>query len=124
MTKTVAAPDSGSSIVLFSIVVAGSRVGVRRVVGGDLLTSPTCNKSFRVGPASVAETVWEVLVQWDSLTRWLMSRFACDDPGGRRVRVGGGSVFQVGVLVVERNFTECFSERAHDNFRKRLESSL
>jgi hypothetical protein len=28
------------------------------------------------------------------------------------------------VLVVERNFTECFSERAHDNFRKRLESSL
>jgi hypothetical protein len=35
-----------------------------------------------MGLAGVAETVWEVLVQWGRLTRWLRSRLACDDPGG------------------------------------------
>jgi hypothetical protein len=52
-----------------------------------------------VGPASIAETIWEVLVEWGIFTRWLGSRLACDDPGGRRVRVGGGSE-QERVLVV------------------------
>jgi hypothetical protein len=33
-------------------------------------------------------------------------------------------VFEFGVLVVERNFAECFGERARDDFRKRHESSL
>jgi hypothetical protein len=42
-----------------------------------------------------------VLVQWDLVTRWLRSRLACDDPGGRRVQVGGGSILEVGDLVVE-----------------------
>jgi hypothetical protein len=52
-------------------------------------------------PASVAEAIWEVLVEWGNLTRWLSSRLACDDLGGCRVLVGDGSILEVGVLVVE-----------------------
>jgi hypothetical protein len=77
-----------------------------------------CSESFRVGPASIAETVWEVLVEWGIFTRWLGSRLACDDPGGRRVRVGGGSELEVGVLIVKRNFPEFSGEIAHDHFGK------
>jgi hypothetical protein len=44
-------------------VVAKGGVGVRRVVGDDLLASPACGESFRVGPASIAEAIWEVLVE-------------------------------------------------------------
>jgi hypothetical protein len=35
-----------------------------------------------MGPASVAEAVWEVLMEWDVSTRWLSSRLACDSPRG------------------------------------------
>jgi hypothetical protein len=49
-------------------VVAGGGVGVRRVVGDDLLASPACSESFRMGPASVAEAIWEVLVKRGILT--------------------------------------------------------
>jgi uncharacterized protein YndB with AHSA1/START domain len=59
-----------------------------------------------VGPAGVAETVWKVLMQWDHLKRWLKSRLTCDGPGGRRVRVGGGSRLEVGDLAIERNFAK------------------
>jgi hypothetical protein len=45
-------------------VVARGGVGVRRVVGDDLLASPVCNESLRMGPASIAEDIWEVLVEW------------------------------------------------------------
>jgi hypothetical protein len=79
-------------------------VGVRGVVGDDLLAGPARNESFRMGPASTAEAKREVLVEWGISTRWLSSRLACGDPRGRRVRVGGGSILEVGVLVVERNF--------------------
>jgi hypothetical protein len=34
-----------------------------------------------VGPGSIAEAIWEVLVEWGNLTRWLGSRLACDDTG-------------------------------------------
>jgi hypothetical protein len=71
-----------------------------------------------VGPASIAEAIWEVLVEWDSLKRWLKSRLACNDPGGRQVRVGGGSILKVDVFVVERNFVEFFGEGACDDFGK------
>jgi hypothetical protein len=42
-------------------VVAGAGVGVRGIVGDDLLAGPTRNESFCVSPASIAETKWEVL---------------------------------------------------------------
>jgi hypothetical protein len=77
-----------------------------------------------VGPASIAESIREVLVEWGILTRWLRSRLACDEPGGHRVRVGDGSRLEVGVLVVERNFAEFSSEGARDHFRKCHESDL
>jgi hypothetical protein len=77
-----------------------------------------------MGPTSVAEVVWEVLVKSGNPTRWLRSRLARGDPGGLRVRVGGGSVLEVGVLVLERNFTKFSGERAYDDFGKRHESSL
>jgi hypothetical protein len=66
-------------------VVAGARVGVRGVVGDDLLAGPARDESFRVSPASIAETKREVLVEWGINTRWLSSRLACGDPRGRRV---------------------------------------
>jgi hypothetical protein len=49
-------------------VVAGDGVGVRRVVGDDLLASPACSESLCMGPASVAEAIWEVLMEWDVST--------------------------------------------------------
>jgi hypothetical protein len=53
--------------------------------------------------------------------RWLSSWLACDGPRGRRVRVGGGSKLEVGVLVVERNFAEFSGDVTHDHFRERHE---
>jgi putative heme iron utilization protein len=44
------------------------------VVGDDLLAGPTCSESFSVGPASIAEAIWEVLMEWGVFTRWLSSR--------------------------------------------------
>jgi hypothetical protein len=44
-------------------VVVGDGVGVR-VLGGDLLPSPACGEILRVGLASDAEVVWEVLMEW------------------------------------------------------------
>jgi hypothetical protein len=61
-------------------VVAGDGVGVRIVVGGDLLPSPACGMGLRMGLASDAEAVWEVLMEWGVRTRWLNSRLACDGP--------------------------------------------
>jgi hypothetical protein len=72
-----------------------------------------------VGLASVAEAVWEVLMEWGVRTQWLDSRLACDGPRGHRVRVGVGSKLEVGVLVVERDFAEFFGEFARDYFGKR-----
>jgi hypothetical protein len=63
-------------------VVAGAGVGVRSVVGDDLLAGPARNESFRMGPASITETKREVLVEWGVGTRWLSSRLACGDPQG------------------------------------------
>jgi hypothetical protein len=57
-------------------VVAGAGVGARDVVGDDLLVVPARNKRFRMGPASVAETKREVLVEWGVGTRLLSSRLA------------------------------------------------
>jgi hypothetical protein len=102
-------------------VLAGGGVGVRGAVGDDLLTGSARSESLRMGPASIAEAVWEVLMEWEVLTRWLNSRLACDGPRGRRVRVGGGSELEVGVLVVRKNFTESYGEVARDHFRKRHE---
>jgi hypothetical protein len=82
-------------------VVAGGGVGVRRVVGDDLFSSPACSESLRIIPASIAEALWEVFMERDVSTRWLSGRLACDGPWGRRVRVGGGSRLEVSVLVVE-----------------------
>jgi hypothetical protein len=96
-------------------VVAGGGVGVRRVVGDDLLASPMCSESLRMGPAGIAEAIWEVLEELGVNTRWLSSRLTCDGPWGRRVRIGGGSGLEVGVLVVERNFTKFSSKIAHDH---------
>jgi hypothetical protein len=76
-----------------------------------------------MGLASVAEAVWEVLMEWEIHTRWLSSRLACDGPRGRRVRVGGGSKLEVSVLVVERYFAEFSGEFARDHFGKRHEPS-
>jgi hypothetical protein len=59
-----------------------------------------------VGLAGVTEAVWEVLMEWGVRTRWLSSRLAYDGPWEHRVRVGGRSKLEVGVLVVERNFAE------------------
>jgi hypothetical protein len=86
-------------------VVARGGVGVRSVVGDDLFASPVCSESFRMGPASIAEAIWKVLMEWDVSTQWLGSRLACNDPRGRRVQVGDGSGLEAGVLIVERNFT-------------------
>jgi hypothetical protein len=93
-------------------VVAG--VGVRVVLGDNLLPGPARKESLRVGLAGVAKAVWEVLMEWGVRTGWLSSWLAYDGPWGRRVRVGGGSKLEVGVLVVERNFAEFSSEIAHD----------
>jgi hypothetical protein len=41
-----------------------------------------CGESFRVGPASIAEAIWEALVERGVFTRWLSSRLACDGPRG------------------------------------------
>jgi hypothetical protein len=82
-------------------VVAGDGVGVRVVLGGDLFPSLACGESLRVGLASNAEVVWEVLMEWGVRTRWLDSRLACDGPRRHRVRVGVGSKVEVRVLVVE-----------------------
>jgi hypothetical protein len=87
-------------------VAAGDGVGLRSVVRDNLLAGPTRSESLRMGPASVAEAVWEVLVEWGVRTRWLDSRLACDGPQRRRVRVGVRSELKVGVLVVERSFVE------------------
>jgi hypothetical protein len=87
-------------------VVAGDGIGVRVVLGDDLFPGPARRKSLCVGPAGVAEGIQEVLMEWGLRTRWLDSRLACDGPRRRRVRVGGGSKLEVGVLVVERNFAE------------------
>jgi hypothetical protein len=105
-------------------VVAGDGVGVRVVLGDDLFPGPARRKSLCVGPASVAEAVRKVLMEWGVRTRWLDSRLACDGPQRRRVRVGGRSKLEVGVLVVERNFAEFSGEIARDNFGKRREPSL
>jgi hypothetical protein len=76
-----------------------------------------------MGLASVAKVVWDVLTEWEVRTRWLSSRLACNGPQGRRVRVGGGSKLEVGVLVVERNFAEFSSKFICDHFGKRHEPS-
>jgi hypothetical protein len=80
-------------------VVAGDGVGVRVVLGDDLLSGPARRESLRVGLAGIAEAVWDVFMEWGICTRWLSSRLAYDGPRGRRVRVGGGSKLEVGVLV-------------------------
>jgi hypothetical protein len=69
-----------------------------------------------VGPADVAGATCEALAEWGGHTRWLGSRLACDSPQGRRVRVGVGCKLEVGVLVVERNFTEFSGEISRDYF--------
>jgi hypothetical protein len=61
-------------------VVAGDGVGVRVVLGGDLFPSLACRETLRVGLASDAEAVWEVLMEWGVRTRWLNSRLVCDGP--------------------------------------------
>jgi hypothetical protein len=66
----------------------------------------------------------EVLVERDVSTRWLSSRLACDGTWGRRVRVGGRSRLEVGVLVVERNFAEFSDEVARDHLGKCHEPGL
>jgi hypothetical protein len=76
-----------------------------------------------MGLASIAEVIWEVLVEWGVHTRWLDSRLACDGPRRCRVRVGVGSKLKVGVLVVERNFAELSGEIARDYFGNRHEPS-
>jgi hypothetical protein len=76
-----------------------------------------------MGPASISGAKWEVLVEWGVGTRWLSSRLACGDPRGRRVRVGGGSRLEVGVLVVEQNFAECSGEITRDHLGKCHEPS-
>jgi hypothetical protein len=61
-------------------VVAGDGVGVRVVLRGDLFPRPACRESLRVGLASDAEAVWEVLMEWGVRTRCLDSGLACDGP--------------------------------------------
>jgi hypothetical protein len=79
-------------------VVAGGGVGVRVGVGYDLLAGPARGGSLRVGPTGVAGATCEALVGWGFHMRWLSSRLAYDSPRGRRVRVGGGSKLEVGLL--------------------------
>jgi hypothetical protein len=50
------------------LVVAGGGVGVRSVVGDDLLADLARSESLRMGPASIAEAVWEVLMKGDVST--------------------------------------------------------
>jgi hypothetical protein len=104
-------------------VVDGDGVGVRSVVGDNLLAVPARSESLRVGFAVVAEAVREVLVEWGVRTRWLDSRLACDGPWRRRVRVGVGSKLEVGVLVGKRNFAEFSGEFVRHYFMKRHEPS-
>jgi hypothetical protein len=104
-------------------VVTGDGVGVRSVVKGDLLAGPARSESLRMGLSSVAEVVWEVLVEWRIRTRWLNSRLACNGPRRRRVRVGVGSKLKVSVLVVERIFAKLSGEFARDYFGKHHEPS-
>jgi hypothetical protein len=104
-------------------VVAGDGVGVRSVVGDDLLAGPARSESLRMGLASVADAIWEVIVEWRVRTRWLDSRLTCDGPRRRRVRVGVGSKLKVGVLVIERNFAEFSGEFTRDYLGKRHEPS-
>jgi hypothetical protein len=42
-------------------------------------------KCLRVGLASDAEAVWEVLMKWGVRTQWLDSQLACDGSQGGRV---------------------------------------
>jgi hypothetical protein len=105
-------------------VVAEDGVGVRGAVGDDLLAGSTRSESLRMGLASVAEVVWEVLMEWGVRTRLLDSRLACDGPRGRRVRVGSGSKLKVGVLVEERNFAKFSSEFARATSRSITSSVL
>jgi hypothetical protein len=77
-----------------------------------------------MGPASIAEVVWKVLMEWDISTRWLSIRLACDGPWGCRVRVGGISGLEVGVLIVERRFAEFSGEITHDHLGKCHEPGL
>jgi hypothetical protein len=44
--------------------------------------------------------------------------------GGHQIRVGGGSVLEVGMLIVEQNSAKFSGECVRDYFRKRHESSL
>jgi hypothetical protein len=104
-------------------VVAGDGVGVRSVVGNDLLAGSASSESLRMDLASDVEAVWEVLMEWGVRTRWLDRWLACDGPPGRRVRVGVASKLEVGVLVLERNFAEFFGEFTRDYFGKRHEPS-
>jgi hypothetical protein len=64
-------------------VVARYVVGIRSVVEDDLLASPVRSESLRMGLASVAQAIWEVLVEWGVRTRWLCSRLTCNGPRGR-----------------------------------------
>jgi hypothetical protein len=49
-------------------VVAGDGVGVRVVLGDDLLPGPARRESLRVGLDGVAKAVWEVLMEWGVCT--------------------------------------------------------
>jgi hypothetical protein len=100
-------------------VVAGGGVGVRVVLGDNLLAILTRSESLRVGLSCIADALWEVLVEWGVHTRWFDSQLACDGPRRRRVRVGVRPKLEVGVLVVERNFAEFSGEIARDHLRER-----
>jgi hypothetical protein len=56
--------------------------------------------------------------------RWLSNRLAQGGPRGHRVRVGGGSKLEVGVLVEKKNFAEIAGEFARDYFGKHHEVGL
>jgi hypothetical protein len=45
-------------------VVDGDGVGVRSVVGDDLLAGMARSESLRMGLAGIAEAVWGMLVLW------------------------------------------------------------
>jgi hypothetical protein len=45
-------------------VVAGDGVGVRVVLEDDLLRGPARRESLRMGLASIAKAIWEVLMEW------------------------------------------------------------
>jgi sulfite reductase beta subunit-like hemoprotein len=72
-------------------VVAGGGVGVRGVVGNDLLLVPARSESLRMGLVSVAEAVWEVLMDWEVCTRSSSSRRRIPT---RSRRVGCGAKFR------------------------------